>query len=203
MGRRHAVHGLRRVARDTWLTEPRFSSRSNDAKLPPMGVDFAIELEAPQPTGSFTEEEVVAYYRATAGEGAPPLSTIREHVERALALSKSTGPDPTDALHSRFVDQYGRYRVWHDPGLAEVGRTLGVPTLESFQVSAPRWCSAADGLRSVRALRAHSKESRGDDAELIDCLTLVEQILEIAERDGRGWRLDVVTAIQLAANDDG
>lgn len=154
-----------------------------------MGVDFAIELEAPQPRATFTEEEVVAYYRATAGEGAPPLSTIREHVERALALSKSTGPDPTEALHNRFVDAYGRFRIWHNPGLAEIARTLGVSTLESFQVPAPRWCSAADGLRSVRALRAHSEESRKDDAELIGCLTLVEQILELAERDGRGWRL--------------
>ena len=154
-----------------------------------MGVDFAIELEAPQPNATFTEEEVVAYYRATAGEGAPLLANIREHVERALALSKSTGHDPTEALHNRFVDQYGRYRIWHDPRLAEIARTLGVPTLDSFQVAAPRWCSAADGLRSVRALRAHSKESRGHDTDLIDCLTLVEQILEIAERDGRGWRL--------------
>jgi hypothetical protein len=49
-----------------------------------------------------------------------------------------------------------------------------------------RWCDPADGLRTVRALKAAlGPEIR----EVLDCLAVVEQILVIAEREHRRWRL--------------
>jgi hypothetical protein len=46
-----------------------------------------------------------------------------------------------------------------------------------------RWCDPADGLRTIRALR---ESSSGD---VLGCLALVEQILVIAEREHRRWRV--------------
>jgi hypothetical protein len=46
-----------------------------------------------------------------------------------------------------------------------------------------RWCEPADGLRTIRVLR----ETASDD--VLACLALVEQILVIAEREQRRWRL--------------
>ena len=99
-----------------------------------MGVDFAIEFEPRQPSlTAVTEEEIVQHYRASVPSGDPPLSAIREHVVRALAVSRETMADPIAALHDRFVDEFGRYRIWFDADLETLAKELGVTPLQRFQ----------------------------------------------------------------------
>jgi hypothetical protein len=192
-----------------------------------VGVDFAIEFEPRQPSLSeVTEEEIVQHYRASVPSGNPPLSAIREHVVRALAVARGTEPDPIAALHDRFVDQFGRYRIWFDADLEKLAKELGVTPLQRFQRdpgAAPiaagefvfdspeeeqawlaerererqrhtaergpgwnAWCAPADGLRSVRALHAAIAPSAQDQRA---CLALLEEMLAIAEREQRRFRV--------------
>lgn len=192
-----------------------------------MGVDFAIEFEPRQPSLSgVTEEQIAEYYRANVPSGDPPLSAIREHVVRALAVSAETQPDPIAALQGRFVDAFGRYRIWFDADLENLAKELGVTPLQRFQrdpgaepVSAGEfvfdsqeeeqawlearaaerqrhtiargpgwnaWCDPADGLRTVRALHAALAPSAQDQRA---CLALLEEMLAIAERQQRRWRV--------------
>jgi hypothetical protein len=188
-----------------------------------MGVDFAIDVEPRQPPPlEISEAEIVAHYNAHVPSGDPPLAVIREHVVRAIAFERSAGErDPIDALNRRFVDEFGRDRVWWDPSLDDIARARGVTTLRDFQrdddgelseeyddpewlaartaerhthlldrgPARDRWCDAADGLRTIRALQAEIDERGGDLREHVACLALVDQILTIAERERRRWRL--------------
>ncbi len=192
-----------------------------------MGVDFAIEFEPRQPSlTAVTEEEIVQHYRASVPSGDPPLSAIREHVVRALAVSRETMADPIAALHDRFVDEFGRYRIWFDADLETLAKELGVTPLQRFQRdpgAAPvaageyvfdsqeeeqawlaaraeerqrhtlergpgwnAWCEPSDGLRSVRALHAAIAPSAQNQRA---CLALLEQMLVIAERQQRRFRV--------------
>ena len=86
-----------------------------------MGVDFALEFEPREPSvAGMTDDEIEQYYRANVPTGDPPLSVIREHVVRAIAASRPATPDPIAALHARFVDEFGRYRIWFDAELEAV-----------------------------------------------------------------------------------
>lgn len=188
-----------------------------------MGVDFAIELEPRQPMPvEISEDDLEAYYRMNVPAGGPPLAEIREHVLRAIALERAAdAPDPIEALHARFVDRFGRDRIWWDRELEAAAVQLGVTPLSRFQVqtssavdldadqddpdeerrmlahlqrrrdtqlAAQSWCDPGDGLRTVRALRQHLGSSP-ERAEQRECLALVEDMLVIAEREHRRWRL--------------
>lgn len=156
-----------------------------------MGVDFAIDLEPDTgDPGQLSEEEIAAYYRTHCPTGTAPLAAIREHVACALAAERAAGrPDPTKALHARFVDDFGRDKIWWDPQLEEATAQLGVAALRSFQVCAPQWCDAAEGLRTVRALQGFLREAHPERGEQLACLGLVEQILAHAEQRRRRFRL--------------
>ena len=192
-----------------------------------MGVDFAIEFEPRQPSlTGVTEEEIAQYYRVSVPSGDPPLSAIREHVVRALAVSRETMADPLATLHDRFVDEFGRYRIWFDADLEKLAKELGVTPLQRFQRdpgAAPvaagenvfdsqeeeqawlaerererqrhtiergpgwnAWGDPADGLRTVRALHAAIAPSAHDQRA---CLALLEEMLVIAEREQRRFRV--------------
>jgi hypothetical protein len=58
-------------------------------------------------------------------------------------------------------------------------------------LAAQSWCDPGDGLKTVRALRQHLA-SLPECAEQRECLGLVEDILAIAEREHRRWRLLVL-----------
>lgn len=155
-----------------------------------MGVDFTIEVEAKQPSSAgITEREIQQYYQAHTPSGEPALAAIRDHLLRAMAIERSTEPDPIDALHARFIDQFGRERIWFDVGLEAIALARQVTPLSRFQ-RAPddltQWCDPTDGLRTVRALQG---ELGSDQGRTLECLAQVEQILAIAEREGRRWRL--------------
>jgi hypothetical protein len=73
---------------------------------------------------------LVQHYRASVPSGNPPLSAIREHVVRALAVARGTGTDPIAALNDRFVDEFGRFRIWFDADLEKLAKELGVAPLQ-------------------------------------------------------------------------
>jgi hypothetical protein len=152
-----------------------------------MGVDFALEFE-PRTLAAPSEARLQAYHRQHVPGGAPPLEAIREHLAHAVAVADA-GPDGLEALHSAWVDAYGRDRFWLDLSLRTVAQALGLTPLEHFQVAAPGWCQADDGLRTVRGLHAHLTREHPDWTETLDCLRQVEAMLEVAAREGRGFRL--------------
>lgn len=178
-----------------------------------MGIDFAIDVEPRSPPDlAISDEEIEAHYRATVPAGGPPLVEIREHVVRAIAVQRaSTQIDPLVALKRRFADEFGRDRLWWDADLEAIARSQGVTLLRDFQrdndgdlpedddpewraarmaergqqildrgPARNRWCDPAEGLQTIRALRAARDAS---------ALALIEEILVIAEREHRRWRL--------------
>jgi len=158
-----------------------------------MGVDFAIIVEPPTVSvADVSNADIDAFYREHSPPGSPPLDAIRDHVAHAIAMARSTGPDPIEALHAQFVDEFGRHRAWLNPNLTTAAARLGVTPLAHFQVEPPRWCEASDGVRSLQALRSFSSEAHPEDGEQIACLELAEQILTLAAYAGRRWRLVVM-----------
>jgi hypothetical protein len=154
-----------------------------------MGVDFAIELEPDTGDASpISDDELTDYYRAHCPPGSPPLTELREQVGRALALARRR-VDPFVELHQQFVDRFGREQIWWDDELEAAAARLGVTALRNFQVSAPKWCDPADGLRTVRALQTFLRAAHPDRSHQLSCLDLIAQILGVAEQRRRRWRL--------------
>lgn len=180
-----------------------------------MGADFWIEIEPRDPPQlEISDAELEAHYRTQVPSGDPPLAAIRDHVVRALQIQRSsTEPDPIVALQRRHADQFGRDPFWWDAKLEAIARAHGVTPFRAFQretdtpveddgdteafaraqrardarvlargPARERWCDPAEGLRTIRALRTHDE---------LDVLKLVEDILVIAEREHRRWRLVV------------
>lgn len=158
-----------------------------------MGADFAIDVEPPNVSvADVSDADIEAFYRDHSPPGSPPLDAIRGHVAHAIAIARSTGPDPIEEMHTRFVDAFGRDRVWFDRDLETAAARLGVTPLSHFQVDAPQWCDASDGVRSLQALGSFLREAHPGADEQVACLALVEQMLVLASHAGRRWRLVVM-----------
>lgn len=157
-----------------------------------MGVDFAIMIEPRSvDVSGITDAELVAYHRDHCPPGSPPLDAIRDHVARAIArdrAGRANEPDPTEALHSAFVDAFGRNRFWWDDDLTAAAARVGVTPLADFVSSAnePRWSDAAAGVKTVQALRAFLAASDPQSPQM-ECLVLLEQILLRAAAEERQW----------------